>query len=452
LTTQPSTDRVLAVDAYRGIVMLLLVPDLFGGFSFHQMARRFPDDPVWGNLAAWFTHVRWSGASVWDLVMPSFVFLVGVAMPLSVAARRRRGDTERQIFGHVVLRAAALFLLALILQMLEIRERTYLDELWPFILLAAGLPVSEGLAAMFGIASATVRNRIELLWWSAILITSAFRVLANMSVLGNYEFGHVFSQLALASIFAFVLVGKPRSIQVGALFAILVFYWALFAMYPLPPPGFDPSKVGVRPTDEVFSGLFAHWNKNTNAAAAFDVWFLNLLPRAEPFLYQANGLQTLNFIPTIATMIFGIMAGELLLSNRSKTQIRNTLLLAGAGVLVAGLVAGQWFCPIVKSIWTPSWVLFSSGITILVLASLYQVCDRREWRAWAFPFVVLGTNSILLYTLADYKWRFLSIPRKLSGIDMFTGIYAPVLESVVLLAMLWAIAYVLHRARIFVKI
>jgi predicted acyltransferase len=446
---QQSTDRLVAVDAYRGIVMFLLLPDLTGGFSFHKMARQNPDDPVWANLAAWFTHVQWSGASVWDLVMPSFVFLVGVAMPLSVAARRHRGDSERQIFGHVVLRAATLFLLALILQ---IPLRTYLDELWPFMLLAAGLPVPERLTAMFGIASAPLRHRIELLWWSAILIASASRVLANIGALGNYEFGHVFSQLALASICAFLLVGKSRRVQLGSMFAILVCYWALFVIYPLPAPGFDPSKVGVRPTDEVFNGLFAHWNKNTNAAAAFDVWFLNLLPRAEPFLFQGNGLQTLNFVPTIATMISGVMAGDLLLSGQARTQIRDTLLLAGAAALVAGLFAGQWLCPIVKSIWTPSWVLFSSGVTILVLAALYQLCDVCEWRAWALPFAVLGANSVLLYTLAYYKWWFISIPKKLTGVDPFTGVHAPVLESIVLVAMLWTIAYVLYRARIFVKV
>ncbi len=448
---QPSTDRIVAVDAYRGMVIFLLIPDLYGGFSFHTMARQFPDDPVWANLAAWFTHVQWSGFSVWDLIMPSFVFLVGVVMPLSAAARRRRGATEPQIFGHVALRAAALLLLPLFLLILQNRERSYLDELWPFILLAAGLPVSERLAAMMGIASAPAKHRIELAWWSAIVVASAFRLLANIGAI-ELDFNHVFSQLALASIFAFLLVGKSRSVQVGCLLAILVAYWALFAMYPLPPSGFDPSKVGVQPGDEVFSGLFAHWNKNTNAAAAFDVWFLNLLPRAEPFLFQEKGLQTLNFIPTIATMIFGVMAGELLLSGRAKTQIGNALFLTGAALLVAGLVAGQWLSPIVKSIWTPSWVLFSSGVTILVLAAFYHACDIREWRAWAFPFVVLGTNSILLYTLAYYKWRFLSIPEKLTGIDMFTGIHAPVLESVVLVAMLWAIAYVLHRKRIFVKL
>jgi predicted acyltransferase len=433
------------------MVIFLLIPDLYGGFSFHTMAQKFPDDPVWANLAAWFTHVQWSGFSVWDLIMPSFVFLVGVVMPLSAAARRRRGATERQIFGHVALRSAALLLLPLFLLILQNRERSYLDELWPFILLAAGLPVSERLAAMMGIASAPVRHRIELTWWAAIVAASGFRVFANIGAIG-LDFDHVFSQLALASIFAFLLVGKSRSVQVGCLIAILVAYWTFFVMYPLPPSGFDPSKVGVQAGDEVFSGLFSHWNKNTNAAAAFDVWFLNLLPRAEPFLFQEKGLATLNFIPAIVTMIFGVMVGELLLSGRAKTQIGNALVLTGAVVLVAGLVAGQWLCPIVKSVWTPSWVLFSSGVTMLVLAAFYHACDIREWRAWAFPFVVLGTNSILLYTLAYYKWRFLSIPEKLSGIDMFAGIHAPVLESVVLVAMLWTIAYVLHRKGIFVKL
>jgi predicted acyltransferase len=448
---QHSTDRLVAVDAYRGIVMFLLLPDLVGGFSFHRVARQLPEDAFWNSLAAWFTHVQWSGASVWDFVMPGFVLLVGVAMPLSVAARRRRGDTEAQILGHMVLRAAALLLLALFLQVLQLPERTYLDELWPFVLLAAGLPIPGRLGALFGVTSPRAKYRVEVAWWSAILVASAFRLVARIDAI-DIHFNHIFSQLGLASIFAFMLVGKARRIQIGSVLTILLLYWLLFALHPLPGAGFDSSRVGVRAGDEVFTGLFAHWNKNTNAAAAFDVWFLNLFPQPEPFLFQEKGLQTLNFIPTIATMILGIMAGELFLGGKSKAQVRNTLLVAGAGALLVGLIAGQWICPIVKSIWTPSWTLFSAGVTILVLAALYQLCDMPGWRAWGLPFAVLGTNSILLYTLAYYKWRFLSIAQKVLGIDLTAGTYTPVLESVVLLLILWTIAYVLYRGRIFVRI
>src|SRR5260221_12479626 len=207
---QPSTDRIVAVDEYRGLVRFVLIRDRSGGSPSHKMARQFPDDPVWANLAAWFTHVQWSGFSVWDLIMPSFVFLVGVVMPLSAAARRRRGATEPQIFGHVALRAAALLLLPLFLLILQNRERSYLDELWPFILLAAGLPVSERLAAMMGIASAPAKPRIELAWWSAIVAASAFRLLPHIAALA-LALNHVFSHPPLASIFALLLRGKFRS-------------------------------------------------------------------------------------------------------------------------------------------------------------------------------------------------------------------------------------------------
>ena len=66
-------------------------------------------------------------------------------------------------------------------------------------------------------------------------------------------------------------------------------------------------------------GFFAHWNKNRNAAAAFDRWFLNLFPRPDgkPFVVNEGGYATLNFVPSIATMIFGVLAGELLRSSRT---------------------------------------------------------------------------------------------------------------------------------------
>ena len=448
---QRTPDRLVAVDAFRGIVMFLLLPDLTGGFSFHSVARQLPDDPFWSRLAAQFTHVQWSGASIWDFVMPSFVLLVGIAMPLSAAARRARGDTEMQILGHVILRAAVLVLLAQFLHLVEFRERTYLDELWPFILLGAGLPVPRQLANSLGITSQKIRYRIELAWWAIILAASVLRLTAKFGVL-DIHFNHIFSQLGLASIFAFLLVGKGRRVQVSSISVILILYWLLFALFPLQGPGLDPYQVGVQSGNEVFEGLFAHWNKNSNAATAFDVWFLNHFPQPEPFLFQEKGLQTLNFVPTIATMICGVMAGELLASCESKVRIRNLLFVAGAGLTIGGLIAGQWLCPIVKAIWTPSWALFSTGVVILVLAALYQFCGLPGGRTWAMPFAVLGTNSILLYVLAYYKWRFLSITQRVTGIDITAGIYTPVLQSLVLLGMLWAIAYVLYRARTFVKI
>jgi predicted acyltransferase len=290
-----------------------------------------------------------------------------------------------------------------------------------------------------------------LCWWLAILGLSALWLRANIYDIGDYRFEHIFSQLALASVFAFLLVGRSRSIQLAAAFGILFFYWALFAVFPLPAHGFDPISVGVMPGEEIFSGFFAHWNKNTNAASAFDIWFLNLLPRAQPFRFDIYGVTTLNFVPTVSTMIFGVMAGELIRGGQSKNDVRNALFWAGVLGIVAGLLAGQWLCPIVKSLWTPSWTIFSAGIAALVLGVFYHLSEIRAARFALLA--ILGTNAILLYVLAsNYRWRFLSLPERLFGVSLLEGPYAPLRESVLLALMLWVVAFVLYRSRIFVRL
>jgi heparan-alpha-glucosaminide N-acetyltransferase len=430
--------------------MLLLLPDITGGFSFHVMHRQFPDDPWWAALAAAFTHVQWSGASIWDLIMPSFVFLVGAAMPLSAFARRGRGNTRGEVVWHQCLRASALFVLALLLTMPLL---TRLAELWPLGFLVIALPVPRWAARAWGLPR-TGERWLETVWWLGILVAAAAWIYLHIAERGNYDLGHVFTAMALASVPAFLVVGRPRTVQFGAAFVVLAGYWLLFALYPLPAPGFDLASVGVSPGDELFSGFFAHWNKNTNVAAAFDVWLLNMLPRPQPFLFQGNGVQTLQFVPIIATMIFGVIAGELLRSNRAKMEIRTTLVVGGALGIGAGLLAGRWLCPLVKSIWTPSWTLFSAGIAAVVLGALYHLCDVRTPRAWVLVFVVIGTNSVLLYTLAScYRWRLLQLPRELmAATPLSFGSLAPVADSVMFGAGLWLIAFVLYRSRVFVRL
>src|SRR5690606_3054465 len=91
--------------------------------------------------------------------------------------------------------------------------------------------------------------------------------------------------------------------------------WLAFALYPLPGPAFDYAAAGVTANwDHNFSGFAAHWNKNTNLAWAFDRWFLNLFPREAPFLFSSGGYSTLSFIPTLGTMMLGLLAGNMLKS------------------------------------------------------------------------------------------------------------------------------------------
>src|SRR5262245_5456864 len=80
---KPLPERLTSLDAYRGFIMLLMASD---GFGFKQVARKFPDSPTWQFLGHQFSHVEWLGCTIWDLIQPSFMFMVGVAMAYSYAA------------------------------------------------------------------------------------------------------------------------------------------------------------------------------------------------------------------------------------------------------------------------------------------------------------------------------------------------------------------------------
>ena len=89
------------------------------------------------------------------------------------------------------------------------------------------------------------------------------------------------------------------------------------------------------------NGAFAHWNKNANVAADFDRWLLNLFPGPsnEAFRFNPGGYATLNFIPSIATMIFGVLAGELLLMKSGRINKARSALVRRPGLLAARAIA-----------------------------------------------------------------------------------------------------------------
>src|SRR5262245_58227032 len=113
-TPQPveKAARLTSLDAYRGFIMLAMASS---GFAIPQVAAQFPDSGIWQFLAFQFEHVAWTGCSFWDLIQPSFMFMVGVAMPFSHASRVAKGDTASQIRTHVVLRALVLIALGIFL-------------------------------------------------------------------------------------------------------------------------------------------------------------------------------------------------------------------------------------------------------------------------------------------------------------------------------------------------
>jgi predicted acyltransferase len=194
------------------------------------------------------------------------------------------------------------------------------------------------------------------------------------------------------------LAFRPSRDHWIALGAILAGYWAAFALYPAP-ADFAYARVGVRSDwPYLMSGFAAHWNKNSNLAWAFDTWFLNLFPRSRPFHYNEGGYATLSFIPTLGTMILGLIAGNIMRDQRFPWAKVRWFVVAGVSGLGVSLLSGSCgICPIVKRIWTPSWTLYSGGWCFLLLAGFYAVIEILGFKRWAFPLVVIGRNSIAAY-------------------------------------------------------
>ena len=381
-----ASTRLLSLDAYRGFVMLLLM--FFDGPNSDWAHRIASDKP--GTFAAaiarQFDHVAWAGCVLWDMIQPSFMFLVGASLAFSYRARALRGQSYGRMFCHAVYRAVFLTLLGVFLRS-QGQDQTY------------------------------------------------------------WTLEDVLSQIGLGYVFLFLLWNRPWKLQLGVAAAILVGYWALFAFWPLPPAGYDYAAVSG---EKFYDGFAAHWNKNAHPAHYFDQWLLNKFPRAQPFVANGGGYNTLNFIPSLATMIFGLVAGELLACGLPARRKLALLAWSGLAMCLVGYgLDALGICPLVKRIWTPSFALFSGGICLLVTAALYAVIDVRGWRRWAFPAIVPGRNSIAAYLLVHLVagWILAALLRHF-GAAVFSvagSTYQPLLENLATGTCLWLILYWMYR-------
>jgi hypothetical protein len=274
----------------------------------------------------------------------------------------------------------------------------------------------------------------------------------------NFTFDDTLTQIGLGYGFLFLFGGsKQLTVGLGVL-GILSSYWLLFALYPLPPASFDYARVGVPDTwQHHASGFAAHWNKNSNAAWAFDVWWMNLFPREKAYLYSGGGYCTLSFLPTLGTMLMGLLAGNWL---REETHVgrRNWCFLATAGICLSGAWAldALGVCPLVKRIWTPSWTLWSGGICFLWLLVLCWILDDARITRWSYFFRVIGANSIVAYVMSwtIESWVGQAIERHFGFAirGLVPEVYRTFVLGWLVLLVFWLILDWLFRRKIFVRI
>lgn len=389
----PANPRLGSIDAYRGLVMFLLMAEVL---RFCAVSAAVPDSSLWRFLCHHQSHVEWTGCALHDLIQPSFSFLVGVALPFSIASRLAKGQTRGWMTAHAFWRAFVLVFLGIFLRSTN-RSQTY------------------------------------------------------------FTFEDTLSQIGLGYGFLFLLALRPPRVQAIALAVILVGYWALFAFYPVP-QGFDYPAVGVPANYPYLSdGFLAHWNKNSNPAWRFDTWFLNLFPREKPFVYSGGNYATISFIPTLGTMILGLLAGELLRSSRPPWTKVGLLFAAGLVSLGAGWgLDALGICPVVKKIWTPSWVLFSGGWAFVFLAFFHATADLMKLGAAFLPLRVIGANSIAAYclteTLRGFTEKSLKTHLGPNAFKVFGDAYEPLVLGAAILLVMWLVLFWMYRRKIFLRV
>ncbi len=306
-----SKERVISVDALRGFDMFWIMG---GDLAFKGLDNIF-HNRISEYLKIQMDHVEWFGFHFYDIIMPLFLFLVGVSMVYSYRKRLANADSDKTIWGHTIKRVIILWILGMVVQ---------------------------GNLLSYDV------NRIH-------FYTNTLQAIAS---------GYL-----IATIFVLYL---PVIYQVAATGGLLLVYWAIIALVPVGGTtlnAYDPEGNVAMFVEKAVMGKFIGWGSYT--------WIVS----------------TLNFG---ATVMLGVFSGYMMQATNGKYRKFWGFLIYGITLIALGLVLDHWH-PIIKKIWTSSFVLFSGGICVLMLAAFYLIIDVWGLRKGTRWLIILGSNAIFGY-------------------------------------------------------
>lgn len=265
----------------------------------------------------------------------------------------------------------------------------------------------------------------------------------NIRVLG------VLQRIALSYFFAgltFCFFNLRGRIAVFA--ALLIGYWALMSFIPI------PAEEGVVPKHGTVAGRF---DENTNLSNYVDRHVLSGMRydgrTKEKPLGDHDPEGMLSTLPAIATCLLGVFAGMLLKSGAQPPGRKAALLLAGGLLCVgAGYLWGLQF-PIIKKIWTSSYVLVAGGWSLILLSLFYGIIDVLKLRMWSMPFVWIGANALAIYLSTQFI-KYGDAAGRLVGGDIAArlGVYAALVHALATIGVLMLLANFLYRRKVFIRI
>jgi predicted acyltransferase len=357
-------ERLRSLDAFRGATIALMVIVNTAGDGEHSYAP--------------LKHAEWHGWTTTDVVFPSFLWVVGVAMTLSLAKRVAQGVPRGHLFAQVLRRALILYCIGLFLY---------------------GFPHFD---------------------------------------LGTWRILGVLQRIAIcyAAAAAIYLTTGLRA-QIAWIVGLLVSYWLLMALVPV--PGYGAGNLDVE----------------RNLAHYVDRVVLGAHNYAHTKTWDPEGI--VSTLPALATALLGVMAGHVLRMRRDMAERTVWLFLIGNLLIAAGLTCDMWL-PINKKLWTSSFALFMAGLDFVIFAGFLWVVDHLGYRRWVRPLEILGMNAIAIYFASEMVQELLSMAGW-SG-PIYRSVFVPLLSpenaslayAVSYTLVMFVIAYGMYRRKWFVRV
>ena len=325
----PASKRIVSVDALRGFDMFWII----GGEVIFEEWAKISHWSFVHRIAQQLQHTDWAGLTAYDLIFPTFVFVVGVSMVFSLSKQIAMGGRAAAM-RRLVVRGIVLYLLGI---------------------------------AYYGIITKNGHPQLRL-----------------MGVLQRIAIAYTFAGLMFCYL-------KPRTIAIVAA-VILLSYWGLLRFVPVPGEGHASFDEGQNWTNWIDAHYLPGYKWDGN--------------------HDPEGL--LSNFPAIVTCLLGMFAGLLLKDGRVRPIMKVVYLIAGGAAALGVAYLWSYQFPIIKKLWTSTFVLMAGGYAAIALGLFYLVIDVWKISFWAKPFVWIGSNAITLYLL----WHFFDFSK---AVDRLLG-------------------------------
>jgi predicted acyltransferase len=442
-------ERLLSLDVFRGMTIAGMV---------------LVNNPgTWSAIYGPLKHAEWHGITPTDYIFPFFLFIVGVAIPIAFS-KLPSGGSRTSLYSKIFTRSFAIFATGLAISALPLFVVGETTIPWP-LKWTATLAV---VAALYCLLIRNFKLAAGLVGIWALIVLGSY--LAGYSVvaynIGQMRIPGVLQRIAVCYLVASIIFLNTSWKQQSVIaIVILLAYWLLMTVVPV--PGCD------YPTID---------DKACNLAAWLDREILteNHIWRAGK-VFDPEGI--LSTLPAIATTLSGVLTGSWLMSGRSAIEedmnsadsehryhqsVKQALGLFFFGTVLLA-IGWTWSLvfPLNKSLWTSSYVVYTSGLALLTLGFCYYLIDVRGYKRWAKPFVVFGVNALALFVFSGVLARIMGMIRIPTEVEktitlqqwIFNNVFASWLDPLnaslsyaVAYILLWLLLmWMLYRRRLFIK-